>query len=291
MTTYRLPLWTLAVALWATPAVRADAPVANKAVYDVESHQDIAYHTGGEEPKRNMLDVYVPKGAKDFPVLFFVHGGTWRSGNKEMYSSLIGETFAAEGIGAVVINYRLSPKSVHPAHIEDVSRAFAWTHANIAKYGGRADRVFAFGHSAGGHLVALLATDEKYLKAEKLTSDALCGVIGMSGVYTIDPSFDVFKSAFGKDAEVCKLASPLNHVSAKRPPFLLMYADKDMPYLDKLSEDMHAALKKADNESAILKLKETNHYTIITNLMRADDPGRKAIEEFVADHCKAKLRK
>ena len=92
-----------------------------------------------------------------------------------------------QGIGAVLPDYRQSPWVKHPAHIKDVARAIAWTHAHIAEYGGRPDQLFLAGHSAGGHLVALLATDETWLQAEGLATTNIKGVIAVSGVYRIPP--------------------------------------------------------------------------------------------------------
>src|SRR5262245_28514392 len=105
--------------------------------HEVREVRNLAYYEGdGADPVRHKLDLYVPKGGKDFPVLFFVHGGAWRSGNKNLYAPL-GRMFARNGVGTVIINYRLSPQVKHPAHIQDVARAFGWTHRNIGKYGGR----------------------------------------------------------------------------------------------------------------------------------------------------------
>jgi len=73
----------------------------------------------------------------------------------------------------------------HPEHIKDVARAFAWTVKNCEKWGGRPDQIFLAGHSAGGHLVSLLATDESYLKAEGLKLSDIKGVMAISGVYRI----------------------------------------------------------------------------------------------------------
>src|SRR5438132_1420307 len=153
-----------------SPAVRADdkKPAPNPVDAAVEVIKDQPYRTDKDaDAVKHKLDLYLPNGKKDFPVLFFVHGGAWKSGDRRIYGRL-GNLFAKQGIGTVIISYRLSPKVQHPAHIQDVGKAFAWTHANIAKHGGRADQIFVCGHSAGGHLVALLATDESYLKAEKL---------------------------------------------------------------------------------------------------------------------------
>jgi acetyl esterase/lipase len=258
----------------------AEAP-APRAVYEVVRHRDIPYRTDTDaDPERHKLDLYLPKGKKDFPVLLFVHGGGWKSGNKSWYSTL-GHAFAQEGIGVVVPNYRLSPQVRHPAHVEDVAKAFAWTRANIGKYGGRADRVFVSGHSAGGHLVALLAADPKYLKAEGLSPADVRGVIGISGVYEIYADFLLFAPVFGRDKDVCRLASPLAHVGGALPPFLLAYADHDYPQLDKQAEDMDAELKKCRMPSTILKVTDRNHFTIIINIIDPFDPLHRAIREMV----------
>ena len=127
----------------------------------------------------------------------------------------------------VIISYRLSPKVQHPAHIQDVAKAFAWTCRTSSKHGGNGGQIVCCGHSAGGHLVSLLATDESYLKAEKRSFADIKGVVSMSGVYTILPA-GLLATAFGKDAEVCKKASPIFNVGDKKhPPFLIVYADGD----------------------------------------------------------------
>jgi len=252
-------------------------------VSKVEVVKDVAYYDGKDaDPVKHKLDLYLPKGQKDFPVVLFVHGGTWKSGDKKIYGPL-GETFARNGVGMVITNYRLSPGVKHPAHVEDVARAFAWTHANVGKYGGRADRLFVSGHSAGGHLVALLATDESYLKAHKLSFESVRGVVALSGVYTITPG--VFKGTFGKDAEECRKASPLSNVNGKHPPFLIAYADKDYPLLGPLAEQFGKALKKSKCEAEVLKIKDRDHISIIKNLAtNQDDPATRAMFAFVAKH-------
>lgn len=272
------------------PPVRADEskPVPKKGGnFEVEAITDVPYFEGdGADPVKHKLDLYLPKGHKDFPVLFFVHGGTWKSGDKKLYPPL-GQVFAKNGIGTVVVNYRLSPKVKHPAHIEDVARAFAWTHANIGKHGGRTDQLFVCGHSAGGHLVALLATDETYLKAHKLSLKDIRGAIPLSGVYTILPG--LFNQAFGSDLEVCKKASPQNNVKEGHPPFLLIYADKDFPFCDRMAEQMCKALTECKCEAGTLKIKDRDHISVIVQVQKEDDPTTQAILGFVARHAGLKL--
>jgi acetyl esterase/lipase len=251
-----------------------------------ERHTDVAYRTdSGADKERHTLDVYTPKGKKDFPVVLFVHGGSWKSGNKNMYAAL-GQSLAADGLGCVICNYRLSPAVKHPGHIEDVAKAFSWTRANAAKYGGDPDKLFVCGHSAGGHLVSLLATDPQYLKAEQLAPSAIRGVASFSGVYEIVPKVKVFDGPFGTDETVCRKASPLAHVSGKHPPFFIAYADSEFVALDKMAEDMHAALKKANSPSELMKCKDRNHYTIITKFVDTTDPLHTEFRAFVAKHGK-----
>ena len=194
------------------PAIVATQPAFYLfAEQEVTVVNDIAYYEGADaDTKKHKLDIYTPKGLKDFPVVFFIHGGTWSSGDRKMYGNM-GQMFASQGIGVVVISYRLSPAVTHPAHIEDVARAFAWTHANIAKYGGRADRIFVAGHSAGGHLTSLLAANPEYLKKHNLSSKNIRGIIPISGVYDIPAG--MFPKIFPGTADALKPASPVKHRS------------------------------------------------------------------------------
>jgi acetyl esterase/lipase len=280
-----LPLVVALLGVNGTQSATAEdpRPLANP-VFEVEKHKGIPYRTDpAADKERHQLDVYVPKGQKDFPVVLFVHGGAWKSGNKNLYAGF-GEAFAKSGIGFVICNYRLSPAVKHPAHIEDVACAFDWTCQNIGKYGGKVDRLYVCGHSAGGHLVSLLATDPSYLKAHGRTPAEIKGVVSISGVYRILPSESVFQVAFGTNEEICKKASPLTHVTGKLPPFLIAYADDDYPQLDKMAEDMHAALKKANSPCDLLICKKRNHISIITSFPNEDDALNKAFRQFIFDH-------
>lgn len=251
-----------------------------------ERHSNIAYRTGkGADKERHLLDVYAPKGQKDFPVVLFVHGGSWRSGDKNLYAAL-GQSLAADGIGCVICNYRLSPAVQHPAHVEDVAKAFAWTVENIGKYGGKKEQLFLCGHSAGGHLISLLVTDPQYLKAENHSAAEVKGIAALSGVFEIVPTMQVLQVPFGKDEKVCKAASPLTHVTGKHPPFLIAYADNDFPKLDETALNMHAALQKASSPVELVKCKDRNHYTIIIQFVNSADPLNKAFRDFVQKNCK-----
>jgi acetyl esterase/lipase len=276
-----LTLALLPAAARADEAARPEDP-------QVQEVKDLAYYDGADaHPVKHKLDLYLPKGQKDFPVLFFVHGGAWRHGDKNylgVYRAL-GLFYARHGIGTVVTNYRLSPAVQHPEHVKDVARAFAWTHRNIGKYGGRADRVFVSGHSAGGHLVSLLATDEQYLKAEGLSRKDVRGVVSISGVYDIPEK--ILPQVFPADPEVRRQASPIRHAAAGLPPFLILYADNDLATCGRgPSEAFAAALKGKGNDVQTFEAKDGNHLSIIVSAAAPDDPVSRTILAFLDKHAK-----
>jgi acetyl esterase/lipase len=256
--------------------------------YEVEVIRDINYFEGDNpDPRKHKLNLFRPVGVENYPVLFFIHGGAWTSGDRRLYGFL-GEVFAKNGVGTVVISYRLSPGVKHPAHIEDVARAFKWTHQHIAEYGGWPDRIFVSGQSAGGHLAALLCTDEKYLKAQGLSLKDVRGAIPISGIYSFRSGELPF--IIGKGPDAAQSASPQNHVSGDEPPFLILYASDDFPNCAGMSQRLHDALRAAGVESACLEVPHRNHLTIIFQpILGAGDTTVQTMLKFIARHSELKL--
>lgn len=183
-----------------------------------------------------VVDVYRPDACRDTlcPVVLWVHGGGWKHGNMQRGpATKMMTTWAEQGIVMVGVNYRLSPAFKHPAHVEDVASAISWAHDNIADYGGDAARLSLLGHSAGAHLVALVATNPRFLAAHNLTP---AGAI--KNVFPIDTaSFDLTQPsdfvksmvdvAFGTDEAVLHDASPVWSVTENGSyPAFIMAANK-----------------------------------------------------------------
>lgn len=272
---------TLAIVLlFVGSSVRAQEPSA----FEMETALNVSYYTGpGADPVRHRLDIYVPKGLKDFPVVFFIHGGAWFEGNKNQFGMYraIAKTLTRHGIGVVSTNYRLSPDVKHPEHVQDVARAFAWTYKNIGTYGGKASELFISGHSAGGHLASLLAMDETYLKAEGLDLHTIRGVIAVSGVYII-PDEKLFNFAFEPGKAPREKASPIHHARPGLPPFLILYAVSEFPFCGKeCAEAFSEALRGKGVPAPTMELDRRNHITIMLNAVSEKDPVFQAIYSFV----------
>lgn len=268
------------------PAVTAEPQYGGD--YKVDSHLNIPYYEGPDaDPRKHKLDLFIPRETQDFPVLFFIHGGGWSTGDRKLYG-YIGKVFARNGIGTVVTSYRLSPKVKHPAHIEDVARAFAWTHQNIAKYGGRTDRIFVSGQSAGGHLAALLCTDGTYLQAHGLTLKAIRAAIPISGIYSFRP--DELGIVIGKGAAAAASASPINHVSGDEPPFLILLAASDIPRCDRMSNELRDSLAARGVPAECQTIPQRNHLTIIFQMALSDgDRTAQAMLSYIAKYSELKL--
>ena len=142
---------------------------------------DVAYGPGPAET----LDIF-PSTRDDAPVLFFIHGGYWRALDKRDVS-FIGPSFTREGAMVVLPNYALAPTVTIETIALQMVQALAWTWRHAALYGGNPKRITVAGHSAGGHLAALLLTCRWPQVGADLPSDLLGGGLAISGLFDLEP--------------------------------------------------------------------------------------------------------
>lgn len=249
--------------------------------FEVLEERDIAYYQGpGFDRKKHKLDLFLPKGQTDFPVLVFIHGGAWVSGDRRLYTS-VGRVFAKNGVGTAVISYRLSPAVQHPAHIEDCARAFAWVRNNIAARGGRTDQIFVSGQSAGGHLTALLCTNEKYLEEQNCSLADIRGAIPISGIFEFRSGR--YDRVIGEGPEAAESASPIRHLSDRCPPFLVLYAESDIPNCDQMSQRLCRELNQLKVPAESHEIAGRNHVSIMFRLMMdTRDPTTQQMLRFIS---------
>ncbi len=256
------------------------SPLTQNRAFDVQVVSD-QHYSAATEGDKNLLDLYLPRGRAGFPVLLFVHGGSWIQGSKDDFRSQ-GITFAGHGVGLAVVDYRLSPEFRHPAHIQDVARAFAWVRANIAKYGGHPDELFVGGHSAGGHLAALLGSDGSYLEAEHLSFADLSGVIPISGEYNIRPGR--WPEVFGDGTGDTRDPSPTRHIDGKRPPFLILFAEHDSPSVRRQSDELSSNLRAQSSDVASIEIKDRGHASIVHEISKPGDVTLATMLAFIERH-------
>jgi arylformamidase len=188
-----------------------------------------AYHAvAGVSADLLSLDIYGLRNSNTDclrPVVIYVHGGGWQNGNKSNVA-FKNTGFNSQGFVFVSTNYRLATatSNKHPTQVQDLSRAIAWVRSNIAGYGGDANNISLLGHSAGAHLVSLIATHPSYTQSPGnfLRSDIRCVVSNDTDSYDLSQNAeegsagqqDSIATVFGSNPSTLADGSPLNHVQA-----------------------------------------------------------------------------
>jgi acetyl esterase/lipase len=179
-------------------------------------------HAYGADPKQR-LDLVKPAGAAKAPVLLFVHGGGWSIGDKAHAAPAKARWANGNGWAFASANYRLVPQATVEQQAADVASAIAWIRANAAKEGLDPNRIVLMGHSAGAHLVALVGTDPRYLKAAGVPLDAVKGVVLLDGAgYDVPTQASaemnivrpMYEAAFSTDPKRQAALSPTHHAAA-----------------------------------------------------------------------------
>ncbi|SFC17847.1 Carboxylesterase family protein [Kaistella jeonii] len=194
-------------------------------------YKDVVY---GQSAKKEdlKLNIFVPKNSenKKLPVLLFVHGGNWNSGNKDQYG-FFGRNFAKKDVITVIPSYTLSPKANVDEMTTEIASAVKWVQNNISKYNGDAKNLFVTGHSAGAQLVASAVLNPKF----GIDEQSIAGIILNDGA-GIDmkdylernspTSQDDYLATWSNDPKNWYQASPINFLDKNSPPFLIYVGTK-----------------------------------------------------------------
>ncbi len=246
---------------------------------DVDYMSEVDYEDG-----KDLLDIYMPEGADDVPVIVFFHGGALRVGDKSL-GRVVASRMVPEGIGVVSASYRLTPSVMHPAHVQDAAAATAWVVENIRRYGGDPNNVYVAGHSAGGYLAALLALDATHLGAHGLSPASIRGTIPISPfLYVEETAADRPKDVWGEDPADWLAASVTPHVAAGKGRMLLIYADGDDDWRRRQNDSFGEAMRTAGNHGVrVVEVPERTHISLMSEMNAADDQIGDLVLRFIAE--------
>jgi acetyl esterase/lipase len=273
-------------------SLRAGAPFAHWVrpfhVHDrerVERIKDVSYGPAG---RRNLLDVYRPRGqAHGCPVLLQIHGGAWMFGRKDNQGVPLMNEMARQGWLCVAPNYRLSPRATFPDHLIDCKLAIRWIRENIAEYGGDPGFIAVTGGSAGGHLAALAAlsaNDPQYQPGFEDVDTSVVAAVPFYGAFDflehngVDVARAsgqgfverlVMKSSPRKDREEWQRASPICWVHAEAPPFFVLHGSHDSLVWPEGGRRFVKALREVSRQSvAYAELPGAQHAFDLFNSIR-----------------------
>lgn len=228
--------------------------------------RDLAY---GKAP-RQRLDFYA-SGQPDAPTLAFIHGGYWRSTDKENWGFVAAGPLA-HGINVANIEYTLAPANRIDGIVAEVKQALAWLRANLASLGGDPDRLYVSGHSAGGHLAAMVI-GEKGIK----------GALPISGVFDMAPMRLCSMNAdFRLDEEEEKRTSPMLHIPAKAPPQVIAVGGGELAEFVRQSREYAAAWTAAGLKGRLIEIGSYNHFNVLDELADPDGEIAVAVRDLVA---------
>lgn len=237
--------------------------------------------------KELQLNVFAPRKPTELKnVLIYIHGGNWNSGKKSLYS-FFGNRLARKGVVAVTIDYPLSPEANYNQMAIASAKAIEWVKNNIKNYGGNSDKIFVSGHSAGGHLAALISIRGLYFDSLKISNpvNILIDAAGLDMFgYLQESKFkndNTYIKTFTPKPELWKAASPLYHIHKDMPPMLIYKAEKTYPSIEKSHVKFIKALNDLNIKTNYSELKGKKHVPMITQFLWTWNPRYDEILEFM----------
>ena len=208
-------------------------------------HADLNYGGGARE----RLDFF-PAQRPGAPVLAFIHGGYWQTNDKEPSSFLV-EGPLARGFAVALIEYTLAPEADIDRIVGEIGRAIDWLAAHAGDYGADPAKLYVSGHSAGGHLTAMM-----------LGKPAVAGALAISGLFDLEPiRLCYLNEKLRLSEEAMRRNSPLHHVPAAHPGIVVAAGAAELPELVRQSTDYAAALRVPP-----LLLAGHDHFSILEEL-------------------------
>jgi acetyl esterase/lipase len=257
----------------------------------MKSAKNIAYineSAPGFDDRRHRLDVYYPDDKTSKEVLVFIHGGSWSQGNKELYGKL-GEVLANKGAVCVIINYRLAPGVTFEKMALDCASAVKWVHDNISKYGGDKDKIFLSGHSAGGHLAALITLNKEFFKAIK-ARDIVKGCILIDAfglnIHTLlrehQTAYNyLLHKVFTDKPELWDRGSPSYFLEGNKIPFLVWVGERTYPFVMLDNGMFVEQMEKAGQPLKWEMISGKSHHQMIMQLEQVKNPLYDKMIEFM----------
>ena len=224
---------------------------------------DVRYGAGP-----NMTADLFPAPASGAPIQVFIHGGYWRAMDKDVHS-FPAEGFVAAGGAAVSLNYTLAPAVTLDTIIEQCRAALEWIADNAGRLNGDPDRIFVSGHSAGGHLTAMmLCTD---WTARRRPADLVKGGTAISGIFDLTPLMETsINDDIRLDAEAATRNSPIHNLPAAGAggPLIAAVGAAETAAFVAQNRAFAEAWQARGFEATVMEIEGLHHYTVVMEMGR-----------------------
>jgi len=218
------------------------------------------------------VDIYpAPEASGAAPILFYIHGGYWKARTSKEFGYVACGP-GRRGVATVVVNYALCPEVTIDEIVRQTRAALSWTCKNAGSFGGDAERIHVAGHSAGGHLTAMLLETD-WEGAYGLPGDIVKSACAISGLFDLAPfPYTFIQPKLQLSWDQVLLNSPILHVPESAPPLVLVYGEDETAEFRRQSEEYLAAWRSKGLDATILSLPGDNHYDVIKGFLDPESP-------------------
>lgn len=228
-------------------------------------HLDIPFGPSAIET----VDIF-PADAKGAPLYVFIHGGYWYSLDKSDYS-YVAEGLKPHGIATVVNNFGLAPAHDMDEIVRQNRAALAWLWRHAGDYGGDPDRIYVCGHSAGGHLAAMLLATDWPAFGQGLPRDLVKGACAIGGIFDLEPiRLSFLNEKLRLTPQQVERHSPLRLTYPTRAPLLLVLAIDESDEFHRQSAEMKAFWEGLGYPVELAIPPGLDHFNVVNQL---SDPG------------------
>lgn len=293
------------------PAADQEAPVmlpagalteAQLLQHPIRYYLDLPY--AGNDNPRQRLDVYVPEQPSyvPMPVVIYLHGGMWQSGDKAQAAERMLGLVTSGDFAVVAMNYRLTDEAQWPAQLHDVKAAIRWVRAQSNRYGFDPQRIALWGHEAGGQLaLASAMTNQAQDMAGNLGAythirSDVAAVVNYSGITDLNallshagsidrasstaPEALLIGGLLRENSDIASAASPIHYVRRQAPPVMSVYANRDQVVPEAQGRVLHQRLEEVGTEHYLVQLTTAEGNT--PNAVTTDSPWAQADQRALA---------
>ena len=232
----------------------------------VSAQRDLRYGDGA----RHRID-FLPCGQPGRPTLLFIHGGYWQMSDKENYGC-IAEGPIARSVNVALVEYTLAPAIRMDGIVAEVKQALAWLRSRLAALGAATDGLYVAGHSAGGHLTAMVAGEP-----------GVSGAMPISGLFDLEPiRLSYLNDKVGLDPAEAERNSPIAHIPRTGPPQIVAVGGAELPELQRQSAEYCAALTARGLPARHLVAAGHDHFSVLEELANPQGVLTTALMRLIA---------
>jgi acetyl esterase/lipase len=257
---------------------------------ELEIEENLVYIAGSSNPKHR-LDLFIPKNSRrPFPVAIFIHGGFWKNQDKRYYRPFtglywnFGFALAQHGFAVAVISYRTYPESRIDDQIGDIRAAVEWVRNHITQYGGDPSGIHLIGHSAGGHLAAMIGAEFPAGVRSVVALSPILDMVHMKENKPDDFNREVVYPVFGDRDEELRKRSPVSVWTESSVPMAIIVGSKDYGFVFEQARLFEMKAKTENWQVTRTVLQGYKHTDLVLKVNANNSPVITAAIEFFRKH-------